>query len=561
MVSSPTKLILDHVYEHEASHAGRILFTQPIKAGQVVDYTWAEVLDQARRMAAHLRARGFPRGARIAILSKNCAHFIMAELAVWIAGYTTVAIFPTERSATVRYVLDHSEASLLFVGKLDTWEEQRLGVPEGLPCIAFPLAPPSTFETWGAITARTDPEGGWPQRHADEIAFLLYTSGSTGQPKGVMSSFRALSAAGEGIATDTRRRIGPDRRNRMLSYLPLAHSFERSWVEALALVDGNTHVFFSESLETFVHDLRRARPTVFISVPRLWLKFQQGVFARLPPKTLDRLLAIPIFGRIVAHRVLKSLGLDAVLQAGSGSAPLPAELIRWYRRLGLRLFEGYAMSEDSSYSHGSNERFGEPGFVGVAMPGVQVRIAPDGEILIKSPGQFSGYYKQPELTAAAFTPDGFFHTGDRGELRHDGMLKITGRTKELFKTAKGKYVAPAPIENLINAHPMVELSLVSGVGQPAAYTMVVLADQWRTRLSDSAVKGEVEREMGQLLDRVNEQLADYEQLRMVVLLREAWSVENGLLTPTLKVKRGAIEREVAPVVASWYETGARVVWA
>jgi long-subunit acyl-CoA synthetase (AMP-forming) len=561
MASSPPKLILDHVYEHEASHAGRILLTQPVGAGQVIDYTWAEVLDQARRMAAHLQARGFPRGARIAILSKNCAHFIMAELAVWIAGYTTVAIFPTERSATVRYVLDHSEASLLFVGKLDTWEEQRLGVPEGLPCIAFPLAPPSSIETWCAITARTDPREGRPQRHADEIAFLLYTSGSTGQPKGVMSSFRALSAAGEGIVADTRRRIGPDCQSRMLSYLPLAHSFERSWVEALALVDGNTRVYFSESLQTFVHDLKRARPTLFISVPRLWVKFQQGVFAKLPPQKLDRLLAVPILGRIVAHRVLKGLGLDAVLQAGSGSAPLPAELIRWYRRLGLRLFEGYAMSEDSSYSHGSNERFAEPGFVGVAMPGVQVRIAPDGEILIKSPGQFSGYYKQPELTAASFTEDGFFHTGDRGELRHDGMLKITGRTKELFKTAKGKYVAPAPIENLINAHPMVEQSLVSGVGQPAAYAMVVLADTWRARLPDAGVRSEVEREMSRLLDKVNGQLADYEQLRMVVLIRDAWSVDNGLLTPTLKIKRGAIEREVAAAVESWYESGARVVWA
>jgi len=250
-----------------------------------------------------------------------------------------------------------------------------------------------------------------------------------------------------------------------------------------------------------------------------------------------------------------------VIQAGSGSAPLPADLIRWYRRLGLKLFEGYAMSEDNSYSHSSNEQFSEPGYVGVAMPGVQVRISPEGEILIKSPGQFSGYYKQPELTAASFTEDGFFRTGDRGELRADGMLKITGRTKELFKTAKGKYVAPAPIENLLNTHPMVEMSIVSGVGQSAAYGLVVLAEQLRPRLGDKTVRAEVEREMTQLLAEINRRLADYEQLRMIVVEREPWTIENGCLTPTMKIKRARIEAAVEPHIEGWYAGGKSVVWA
>ena len=555
------RLILDHVYDHEARQPGRIYLTQPLGGGQVVDYTWGQVMDQARRMAAHLQAQGLPRGSRVAILSKNCAHFIIAELAIWMAGCTTVAIFPTERAVTVRYVLDHSEAKLLFVGKLDTWQEQRAGVPEGLPCIALPLAPPTPYETWDAIVARTAPLAGRPARSADELAMLLYTSGSTGQPKGVMISFGAITRAAEGIAADTRARIGADVDARMLSYLPLAHSFERSWVEAQSLVDGRTQLFFAESLETFLQDLQRARPTLFISVPRLWLKFQQGVFAKMPPAKLDRLLGLPIIGRLVARKVLKGLGLDAVIQAGSGSAPLPPDLIRWYRRLGLRLFEGYGMSEDNSYSHSSNERFSEPGYVGVAMPGVQVRLSPEGEILIKSPGQFSGYFKQPELSAECFTEDGFFRTGDRGELRADGMLKITGRTKELFKTAKGKYVAPAPIENRLNAHPMVEMSMVSGVGQSAAYAMVVPAEALRPRLDDAAVRAEVEREMQALLARVNGEVAEYEQLQVIVVVREPWSIENGTLTPTMKIKRGPIEQAVAPRVETWYATGRRVIWA
>ncbi|HVO05710.1 MAG TPA: AMP-binding protein [Burkholderiaceae bacterium] len=558
---SDTPLILDRVLDHEARQPDRVFLTQPIGGGQVVDYTWGQVLDQARRMAAHLQSRGFERGARIAILSKNCAHFFMAELAIWLGGYTTVALYPTETADTVRFVLDHSEASLLFVGKLDTWPQQQRGVPAQLPCIAFPLAPPTSFDTWDAIVARTAPLAGRPQRTADELAMLIYTSGSTGQPKGVMSSFGAFTRAAEGIAADVRARLGEGRESRMLSYLPLAHSFERSWVEGAALVDGNTHIFFAESLDTFLQDLQRARPTLFISVPRLWLKFQQGVFAKMPPAKLDRLLSIPLLGRLVARKVRKGLGLDAVIQAGSGSAPLPPELIRWYRRIGLKLFEGYGMTEDNSYSHTSNERFSEPGFVGVPLPGVQVKISDDGEVLIKSPAQFSGYYKQPELTAASFTEDGFFRTGDRGERRADGMLRITGRTKELFKTAKGKYIAPAPIENLLNAHPMVELSLVSGVGQPAPYAQVVPAETLRPRLVDAAARGDVQRAFEQLLSDVNRELAEYEQLRLIVVVREAWSVDNGMLTPTMKIRRQRIEAAAAPHVEGWYAQKARVLWA
>ncbi|MDP1647530.1 MAG: AMP-binding protein [Rubrivivax sp.] len=557
---SQTRLILDYVLEHAEQTPDRVYLTQPVGGGQVVDVTWAQVLDQARRMAAHLQGRGFEPGSRIAILSKNCAHFIIAELAIWMAGHTTVAIFPTETADTVRYVLEHSGASLLFVGKLDLWPQQAPGVPAGLPCIALPLAPRTDFETWDAIVARTAPLQGHPQRAPEDLAMLIYTSGSTGQPKGVMVNFGAFSRAASGVAKYIRKRLGEGTESRILSYLPLAHSMDRTWTEGASMVEGDTRVFFAESLDTFLQDLRRARPTLFGSVPRLWLKFQQGVFAKMPPAKLDRLLGIPILGRIVARKVLKGLGLDAVILAGSGSAPLPAELIRWYRRLGLRLFEGYGMTEDNSYSHFSDDRCGEPGYVGVPLPGVEVKLSDAGEVLIKSPGQFSGYYRQPELTAASFIDDGFFRTGDLGERRADGMLKITGRAKELFKTAKGKYVAPAPIENRINAHPMVEQSIVSGVGQVAAYAIVVLAEHLRPRVGDATVRAQVHGELERLLDSVNQAAADYERLRMIVVAREPWSIENGCLTPTMKIRRTRIEAVVAPQVERWYDDGQRVQW-
>ena len=554
-------MILDHVYGHEKTRPELVYMTQPIGQGQVIDYTWRETLRQARSMAAYLKTQNLAPGARVAILSKNCAHFIMAELAIWMAGGTTVAIFPTESGETIRYVLDHSEASFLFVGKLDTWPLQAPFVPTSIPCIAFPLAPENHYTKWDDVVRQTPPLEGDIARAPTDLAMIMYTSGSTGQPKGVMHNFERISAATEGIVKTLKETLGDREDNRILSYLPLAHVFERAWVGASSLVHGKTHVFFAESLDSFIQDLNRAKPTMFISVPRLWLKFQQGVFSKMPPAKLNLLLSLPIIGGLVRKKILKGLGLDQVIVAGSGSAPIPAELIVWYRKLGLNLLEGYAMTEDFAYSHNSTEAINAPGCVGVPLEGVQARISEEGEILVKSPGQMVGYYKRPDLDAEAFTADGFFKTGDQGQQRADGLLKITGRVKELFKTSKGKYVAPAPIENKLNVHPMIEMSIVSGVSQPSAYAMVVLSEDIRPKMHEPEVKAQVESELTTLLAQVNSELADYEKLRMLVIANEAWSIENGFLTPTMKIKRSRIEASVESQVASWYEKSGSVFWA
>ena len=553
--------ILDHVFDHEAAQPDLVWMTQPLGGGRVRDITWGEGLDEARRMATHLRGLGLAPGARIAMLAKNSAHFILAELAIWMAGGTTVAIFPTESADTIRYVLEHCEASLLFVGKLDTWERQRAGIPSGLPCIALPLSPATGIPNWDEIVAANAPIAGRPQRAADDLAMLLYTSGSTGQPKGVMQTFGSVTRASEGIVNDADSVEDPTLEKRVLSYLPLAHAYERAWVACASLMGGRGRLYFTESLATFGDDLRRARPTHFISVPRLWTKFQQGVFATLPAAQLDALLDNPALRESVSRKVLAGLGLEHVRRAGSGSAPLPAELLTWYRRLGLPLREGYGMTEDFAFSHHSIEGHAAPGHVGIPYAGVQARLADDGEILVRSPGQMKGYYRRPDLDAEAFTDDGFFRTGDLGEHNADGLLKLTGRKKELFKTAKGEYVAPAPIENLLNAHPMVELALVSGLGQHAPFGLLVLDENLRPRLGDAAVRAEVERELAGLLVRVNVAVPPWERLDRLVVAREPWSIENGCLTPTMKIKRSRIEAVVAPHIDAWYGAPGPVLWA
>jgi long-chain acyl-CoA synthetase len=285
-----------------------------------------------------------------------------------------------------------------------------------------------------------------------------------------------------------------------------------------------------------------------------------GVFQKFPEKKLERLLRIPVVGAIVRKKILKGLGLENVRIAGSGSAPLPAGLIEWYDKLGLHIIEGYGMSEDFSYSHMSTPDKRKPGYVGVAWSDVETRISPEGEIQIKSPGNMLGYYKEPEMTAACYTDDGYFRTGDRGEYSPEGLLRITGRVKELFKTSKGKYVAPVPIENLLNADSHIELSCVSGPGRPACFALVQLAEEMRANLHDPAVREALTPKLEALLDEINKQVEGYEELQFLTVVREDWQIDNDFLTPTLKIKRNVIEQAYADELDAWYESREKVIW-
>ena len=492
MTKTATKeMALERVYRHEKDCANKVYMTQPSEGGDTKDYTWAETMDQVRRMAAHLKSLGFEPGAKIAILSKNCAHFMMTDLAIWMAGYVSVALYPTLGEDTIKYILEHSESKLLFVGKLDTWENQKGAVPEDLPCIAYPLAPKTDYKGWDEIIKETEPMTESPVRDADDTSMLIYTSGSTGQPKGVEHSFASTIA----MAVVVKDLLNVNPEDRMISYLPLAHAFERCAIEMLSFVVP-VHLYFAESLETFVQDVQRARPTIFHSVPRLWLKFQQGVFKKMPPKKLEFLSKVPILGGIVKKKILTGLGLDQTRIAITGSAPVPPELIDWYRGLGLELLEGYAMSEDFIYSHLSLPGKSRVGYVGHLVKGCESRISDEGEILLKSPGNMKGYYKEPEMTKESYTEDGFFKTGDRGEYDEQGRLKITGRVKELFKSQKGKYIAPAPIENLLNADATVESSCVTGAGLKAPIALLQLSEDLRDKQSKGTLdKAKVEEDL------------------------------------------------------------------
>jgi long-chain acyl-CoA synthetase len=553
---APEQLALQRLYHWEKTTPDRVILTQPLGGGAIRDFTWGEAMGEVRRMAAHLRSLGFPPGSRIALLSKNSAHWLLADFAIWMAGHVSVPLYPTLAAGTIRQILEHSESRLLFVGKLDGWEAMRPGVPEGLPCIGLPLAPPNDYPQWDAIVAATAPMTESPVRDGNELSTLMYTSGTTGTPKGVMHSFATFAWS---IATGLKR-VPIDSSARLLSYLPLAHVAERALVEHALLATG-MHVFFAESLDTFTTDLQRARPTVFFSVPRLWVKFQQAVSAKMPPEKLQRLLRIPIVRGLVSKKILRALGLDACDHAAGGAAPMPPDLLRWYARLGLPIAEAYGMTENCGVSHATLRGVERVGTVGLPYDGVETRIDPaSGEIQMRSPGLMLGYYKEPGLTAEAIDPDGWLHTGDKGVLDAEGNLRITGRVKDLFKTSKGKYVAPAPIEDRLVMNGAVEACVVTGanLGQPLG--IVMLNADAAGRAGAPGGRAAIEASLAEHLTKVNDGLDPHEQLDCLVVVTEPWSVENGFITPTFKVKRNRIEEVYAPLFAGWTASRRPVVW-
>ncbi|WP_417531325.1 AMP-binding protein [Marinobacter lipolyticus] len=554
-MDTTNKLPLDMVYYWEKAKANSLYMTQPMGNGQVEEYTWKRAVDEARRMASYLKSLNLPEKSRVGIISKNCAHWIMSDWAIWMAGHISVPLYPTLNEDTVNYILKHSECEVVFIGKLDDWDMMKPGVPENVRCVSYPLSPPNDFETWDDLVAKFPPMEENTTRDPEELATIVYTSGSTGRPKGVMLSFRNMAFAATG-GTEVLG-VGPD--ERMLSYLPLAHVFERTFVELGSLYAG-FHLFFAESLDTFVQDLQRAQPTLFLSVPRLWVKFQHGVLQKLPKKKLERLLKIPVVSGLIKKKILKGLGLDKVKLAGSGSAPLSHDVLDWYRNLGLELLEGYGMSENFAYSHMSKPGRSRTGYVGEAAPGVEVKISDVGEILVKSPATMMGYYKDEEKTRETFTEDGFLKTGDKGEIDKMGRLKITGRIKEIFKTSKGKYIAPAPIENRLMSHDAIEMVCVSGANQTQPHALVMLGEETRPKLADEAFRKNLEASFQDLIKEVNKTVDPHEQLAFITVVSDEWSIENSFLTPTLKLKRNVVEDAYQEKVDSWYAKRQPVIW-
>ncbi|MDC5854685.1 AMP-binding protein [Vibrio europaeus] len=517
-----------------------------------VEYTYAEVADQALKLVSALNDLGVQPRDKVALVSKNCAEWFICDLAMMLGDFVSVPIFPTAGADTIEYCLTHSESKVLIGGKLDdaAATQQVIDSKPDIITISLPYdTAPNCKYQFKELIASAQPSETRPEHHDDKLMSLVYTSGTSGLPKGAMLTYGAFSWSVQQLINH----IGIQENDRLFSYLPLAHITERVYIFGSSIM-GGVQTAFPESLDTFIEDVKMQRPTLFISVPRLWTLFQQRIQDKLPQKKLNILLKIPFVNSLIKKKLAEGLGLDQARVLGCGSAPVSPALLDWYHSVGLHITEAWGMTESFAYSTLNYPfRADKIGSVGNAGPGIELKIAEDEEILVRGKGLFSGYYKNDIATQESFNAEGWLHTGDIGFIDSEGYLTIQGRKKDTFKTAKGKFVAPVPIEKKLFEYSRVEMMCLIGLGLPAPILLVVPHD------FPNFDKERYERTTKKVIARMNADLESHEQIKGVLMIKDPWSIENGILTPTLKIKRHVLEQKYHDIGHNWPK-GQLVVW-
>lgn len=548
-MSQPQETPLSAFYAWEKQTPQKIFLKQPV-SDKWISWTYQQAGNEARRIATALGEQGLPPKSNIAILSKNCAHWIIADLAIMMSGHVSVPIYPTLSASGVKEILDHSDAKVIFLGKLDRYEEQLPALGSDLLKISFPFYGPPEGLQWAHLLKQHEPQNESDPRKGDDIASIVYSSGTTGTPKGVMLSFLAFGYVGRQVKNHLRIKTP----QRFFSYLPLSHIAERALMEMVAISSGSS-ISFAESIDKFQANLLHEQPTIFGGVPRIFTKFQQGVLEKIPQRKLDRLLGIPGINILVMRMIVKKLGLANAGIIVCGAAPTPVDLLAWYNKLGIEVRETYGMTENTAYSH-SNFRLVRNGTVGQPWPEVEVLVDENEEILVRHPALMQGYYKDEATTASVMTSDGFLRTGDQGVVDAQGFLTITGRIKDQFKTDKAKFIAPAPIELKLSGNADIENVCVVGTGLPQPIALVTLSPS-----GSKKDRADLERELQDQITTINQALEAHERLRIAVVLPETWSIDNGLLTASMKIKRNAVEARYGARYREWAAHERTVVWA
>lgn len=531
----------------EAQTPNAVFLKQPIDGGEVL-YSLSRAGEEARKIASALKGLQLPERSHVALLSKNCAHWVMADLAIMMAGYVSIPIYPTLHADSIHQILEHSESKAIIIGKLDNFELQKSGIPD-IPKISVSLYGVSESMIWEELLNSQNPLQQIELPESDNLHTIIYTSGTTGNPKGAMHTVGNFV---ESISTLVSA-FNLSNHSTLFSYLPLAHVAERVFITGGIML--GSQICFSESLETFAKDLENTQPHVFFAVPRIWAKFQEKILENMSQNKLNVLLKIPLVNTIVKNKINQKLGLKQAKYIASAAAPLSSSLCRWYKRIDITIYQGYGMTEDCCVSHFNLPGFNKIGTVGRKLNHVQTKLSPEGEILIKNNCLMLGYFKAPDITASVFDDDGYFKTGDIGEYDHEGFLTITGRIKDQFKTDKGKYISPAPLELDISKNTDIEQICVVGTGIPQPIALITLSELGKSKSKTDLCSGLID-----TLEQINPKYEKHEKIEKIVIMKEDWNVDNGLTTPTLKVKRNTIEKIHQPYYKQWFESHEKVIF-
>ncbi len=560
-----------------------------------VDGKWTptsagELLTRCANLACAIRDAGLSAGDRVALIAADCVNWIVSDFGTLFAGCVVVPIFPTQAADQVQYILQNSEAKLIFVDTEAAAERLRRLAMQLPRLVVFESAGGeslSSFEARGAEVRAQRPE--WPQAFEaqispDDLAVLIYTSGTTGEPKGVMLSHYNLGFTAQSSFSHAFDVIAPE--SDVLSVLPFSHIYEHCILYGYMLAGVHHHI--SHHVDELLADLREVRPVSMTAVPRIFervlagiatkAKVHGGLRAKLIPwaletgreymtaktqkKSVNALLALQyrIARALVLKKLRPMLGLDRLRFFVSGSAALHFDTAMTLLAAGIPIVEGYGPTECSPVITVNVSEDNHYGTVGKPIPGVEIKIAEDGEVLARGPNVMMGYYKNPEATAQAME-GGWYHTGDIGAIDAEGYLRITDRKKELFKTSGGKFIAPARVEGAIKRS--VYINQVMLVGDSRPHPVALVSPNWdllrmelniaaNVPVQDLEHRPDVVEFLTREVRRNTDDLAKFEQVRKIVVLPRELTVENGELSPTLKVKRRVVEARYAAEIARLY---------
>ncbi len=523
------------------------------------EYTWGEVGQMARKLASGLKSLGLRERAHIGLISKNCREWIIADLAIMIAGYVSVPFFPSLKGKELAYVMDFGDVDALFVGKIETWDEIKNDLPKDMPLISFPTYKGFSNITkgyqWFDFINKFEPlmEPNVPK--LSDLWTIIFTSGTTGNPKGVMLSYLANDMTKVITEDSNPLKINFSGDNDFISFLPLNHIAERVVVEHTCFRFGGT-ISFVESLETFSKNLQDVQPHVFFAAPRVWTKFQLGILSKFSQKKLDTFLKIPIISGIIKGKLKKALGLSRARATVSGAAPMQVTQIEWFRKIGVYITNGYGMTENCAICTQVDGRdFGKMDSVGKPQSRVEVKIDnSNGEILMRGPFLMDGYYKRKELTDETLR-GGWLHTGDKGFIDEDNYLHITGRVVDSFKTSKGKYIEPLTLEYYFGDIKELEEVCVAGLGMSQPLCLAQLSDIGREMSKEDLTNMLTEK-----FNEINSGLENYKKMSTLIIVKDKWTEENNAIGPTLKIKRGTIDKMYSSNYESWEEDKRNVIW-
>ena len=524
-------------------------FLKQFHNGKIDTLNFKESGQEIRKIANAIKKRKLPAGSNIALLSKNCDYWVMADLAIMMSGHVSVPIYPTLNPETIKLILDHSDSKLLFVGKLDDYDTQK-DACKSIPKISIEKYGIHEHETWEGLSEISEPLEEISLPDPKSLITIIYTSGTTGNPKGVMHSHQNFSNASFNIG----KTLSLEKHPSFFSYLPLSHIAERIGLENNAINLGGT-LTFAESLDTFAANLEATQPDLFFAVPRIYAKFKEKILEGVPQKKLDIVLKIPFLNSFLKKKLKSKLGLSKAKYIASGAAPLSVNIMKWYKKLGIEIIQAYGMTEDCIISHCNLPNANKLGTVGKFTYGAKAKLSEIGEICVTNDCLLLGYYKNPEETDKVFDQDGYLKTGDIGEYDHDGYLTITGRAKDQFKTDKGKYISPAPIELSISKNTDIEQVCLVGMGIPQPILLIIPSE-----LGKSKSSSELSESLLQSILEINPTLDKHEKIKKAVVMKEDWTIENGLMTPTMKIKRAQVEKIHMPMYRAWFDAEDRVLF-